>query len=80
MYNSTVTPSGNVANDGKSVLREKLQADKTGLQGPAQNTVEEWNMPLNPALGCGVRAALAGCGNGVVPSSVKFYVGPYRVM
>ena len=65
-----------MVNSGKSVHREKLQADKTGLQVPVQNTVEEWNKPLNPTRCWRVRAAHVGGWNGMVLSSIKFYVGP----
>lgn len=77
MYDSIVIPSGkHGVNNGKSVHREEPQPDKTGLQVPAQNTVEEWNKPLNPTPCCRVRAAHFGGWNGMVLSSIKFYVGP----
>lgn len=69
-------PSGNMVNNGKSVHREKLQADKTGLQVPAQKTAEGWNKPLNPTWCCRVKADHVGGWNGMVLSSIKFDVGP----
>ena len=78
MYNSRVIPSGNTRNNGKFVLREKPQPDKTRLQvsASAQNTVEKENKPLNPTLCSKVGAALVGSLSGVVRRSVNFYVGP----
>lgn len=38
--------------------------------------MEGWNKPLNPILCYRVRAAHVGGWNGVVLSSIKFYVGP----